>query len=70
MTQISIKTKSYARNKSYNEIADALLDEGYWCINQTGTFTSATGGVTITTNAPRNFVERIDFTRSAVQIRG
>jgi hypothetical protein len=69
MTQISIKTKSYARNKSYNAIEDALLDEGYECKTHGGTFTSA-NGVTITTNAPRNFVERIDFTRSAVTIRG
>jgi hypothetical protein len=70
MTQISIKTKAYARNKSYNAIADALLEEGYGYTTQAGTFESETGGVTLTTNAPRNFVERIDFTRSAVQIRG
>jgi hypothetical protein len=70
MTQISIKTKSYARNKSYNAIADALLDEGYGYTTQAGTFDSDTGGVTIITNAPRNFVDRMDFTRSAVTIRG
>jgi hypothetical protein len=70
MTQISIKTKSYARNKSYNAIGDALIEEGYTTEVHFGTFTSKTGGVIITTNAPRNFVERIDFTRSAVQIRG
>jgi hypothetical protein len=70
MTQISIKTKSYARNENYRSIRDALLAEGYFGKIQTGTFTSLTGGVIITTNAPRNFVERIDFTRSAVQIRG
>jgi hypothetical protein len=70
MTQISIKTKAYARNKSFNAIADALLDEGYGYTTQTGTFEIDVDGVTLTTNAPRNFVERIDFTRSAVTIRG
>jgi hypothetical protein len=70
MTQISIKTKSYAQNKSYNAIADALLEEGYTVDSHLGTFTNYSSGVTITTNAPRNFVERIDFTRSAVTIRG
>jgi hypothetical protein len=70
MTQISIKTKSYARNKSYNAIADALLDEGYGYTTQAGTFESDVDGVTLTTNAPRNFVDRIEFTRSAVTIRG
>jgi hypothetical protein len=69
MTQISIKTKSYHRNKSYNAIADALIEEGYGYTKQNGTFEGGTG-VTITTNAPRNFVDRIEFTRSAVQIRG
>jgi hypothetical protein len=66
MTQISIKTKSYARNKNYIAIMDALFDEGYHITGQH----HYSGGVTITTNAPRNFVERIEFTRSAVQIRG
>jgi hypothetical protein len=70
MTQISIKTKSYARNENCRAIWAALLEEGYVVSSQFGTFTSATGGVTIITNAPRNFVERIEFTRSAVQIRG
>jgi hypothetical protein len=70
MTQISIKTKSYARNKSYNAIVDALLAEGYGFKTHLGTFESDFDGVTLTTNAPRNFVERIEFTRSAVQIRG
>jgi hypothetical protein len=70
MTQISIKTKSYARNKSYREIVKQLLEEGYDVETHLGTFTSKYGGVTIITNAPRNFVDRMDFTRSAVQIRG
>jgi hypothetical protein len=70
MTQISIKTKSYARNGNYLKITSTLVREGYHFTISTGTFTSATGGVTIITNARRNFVDRIDFTRSAVQIRG
>jgi tRNA G26 N,N-dimethylase Trm1 len=66
MTQISIKTKSYARNENYRAIVDALNDEGYQITGQH----VYSGGVSIITNAPRNFVERIEFNRSAVQIRG
>jgi hypothetical protein len=66
MTQISIKTKSYARNGNYLKITSTLVREGYEITGEH----HYPGRVTIITNAPRNFVERIDFTRSAVQIRG
>jgi hypothetical protein len=66
MTQISIKTKSPGRNENCKAIVDALLEEGY---QVTGPY-YIRGGIMFITNAPRNFVERIDFTRSAVTIRG
>jgi hypothetical protein len=66
MTEIRIKTNTWARNKHYRAISDALNEEGYE-ITRRQEFPDY---VIITTNAPRNFVERIDFTRSAVQIRG
>jgi hypothetical protein len=70
MTQISIKTKAYARNENYIAIMGALFDEGYEARTFKPSKIYPSGGVTITTNAPRNFVERIEFTRSAVTIRG
>jgi hypothetical protein len=66
MTQISIKTKSPERNKNYKAVVQELEDEGYQITDEY----LYPGGVTIITNAPRNFVERIEFTRSAVTIRG
>jgi effector-binding domain-containing protein len=66
MTQISIKTKLPGRNKNYKAVVQELEDEGYEITGEH----HYPGRVTIITNAPRNFVERIDFTRSAVQIRG
>jgi hypothetical protein len=66
MTQIIIKTQSWLRNKNYQAILDALNEEGYEITGRQGSYDY----VMITTNAPRNFVERIEFTRSAVTIRG